>query len=61
MAEDIKKRIKQIQDEMGTPLIFIAKVTGLNVSTISRFYNNKQELHVNTLEKLDKFLSDRGF
>ncbi len=60
MNEEVKTRINTMITIYGTKLSFISNNVNLNQSTLSRFLNNKQELSMDALNRIDKFLKDRN-
>lgn len=59
--KEIIKRLKAMMKVYGTPNAFVGKKTGLDNSTICRLLKDDINLKQENLDKLDKFLSDRGF
>ena len=59
--KEIIKRLKAMMKVYGTPNAFVGKKTGLDNSTICRLLKDDINLKQENLEKLDKFLSVRGF
>ena len=59
--EKLRDRLLNIIKNEGMTQQFIAKQTRISEGLLSRFKNNKAELHLLDRESLDKFLQMKGY
>lgn len=60
MQEEIREKLINYLNKYGSSLSFVAKQIDISRETLSRFKNNKQDLHINTLEKIDNFIKEKA-
>lgn len=60
MQEEVRNKLINYLNKYGSSLSFVAKGINISRETLSRFKNNKQELHVDTLKKIDNFLKEKA-
>lgn len=60
MQEEIREKLINYLHKYGSSLSFVAKQIDISRETLSRFKNNKQDLHINTLEKIDNFIREKA-
>lgn len=60
MQEEVREELINYLSKYGSSLSFVAKGIDISRETLSRFKNNKQDLHINTLEKIDNFIKEKA-
>lgn len=59
--EELRDRLLALIKNEGINQKFIAKQTRISEGLLSRFKNNKAELHLLDRESLDKFIQMKGY
>lgn len=60
MQEEVREELINYLSKYGSSLSFVAKGINISRETLSRFKNNKQDLHINPLEKIDNFIKEKA-
>ncbi|WP_394896052.1 helix-turn-helix domain-containing protein [Clostridium paraputrificum] len=60
MQEEVREKLINYLNKYGSSLAFVSKEIDISRETLSRFKNNKQDLHINTLNKIDNFIKEKA-
>ena len=60
MQEEVREELINYLSKYGSSLSFVAKGINISRETLYRFKNNKQDIHINTLEKIDNFIKEKA-
>lgn len=60
MQEEVREKLINYLNKYGSSLAFVSKEIDISRETLSRFRNNKQNLHINTLNKINNFIKEKA-